>query len=89
MAPHDIGAAMGTLLLLRQVGGAVALASAQAVYAARLHGETTQSAATATGTGMLVVALAGAAIAAVALLTLPRGGSRLAPLPAGPLTAPA
>ena len=33
-APEQIGGAMGTLLLLRQVGGAVALASAETVYRA-------------------------------------------------------
>jgi EmrB/QacA subfamily drug resistance transporter len=77
--PADIGAAMGTLLLLRQMGGAVALAGAETVYASRLHA-TGGDAASATGTGVFVVALAGAALAALALLTLPRGASRLAPV---------
>jgi EmrB/QacA subfamily drug resistance transporter len=84
VAPHQIGAAMGTLLLLRQLGGAVALAAAETIYATRLHGAaaagdgTRQAAATATGTGIFVVALAGAALAAIALLSLPRGTGRLA-----------
>jgi EmrB/QacA subfamily drug resistance transporter len=76
VAPRDIGAAMGTLLLLRQTGGAIALAAAETVYAAG------NDPATATGTAVFVVALAGAALASLALLTLPRGASRLAPLPA-------
>jgi EmrB/QacA subfamily drug resistance transporter len=87
VAPQDIGAAMGTLLLLRQVGGAIALATAQAVYVASLHGQGAASAATATGTGVLVVALTGAAIATGALLTLPRGGARLPALPGDPVGA--
>ena len=37
VAPRQIGGAMGTLLLLRQVGGAVALASAETVYRSGLH----------------------------------------------------
>jgi EmrB/QacA subfamily drug resistance transporter len=84
VAPHEIGAAMGTLLLLRQLGGAVALAAAETVYATRLHDAAAagdgarQAAATATGTGVFVVALAGAALAALALLSLPRGATRLA-----------
>jgi hypothetical protein len=78
---------MGTLLLLRQLGGAVALAAAETIYATRLHGATAagdgarQAAATATGTGVFVVALAGGALAAAALLSLPRGDGRLAELP--------
>jgi EmrB/QacA subfamily drug resistance transporter len=75
VAPRDIGAAMGTLLLLRQTGGAIALAAAETVYAGG------HDPARATGTAVFVVALAGAALASVALLTLPRGASRLAPLP--------
>jgi EmrB/QacA subfamily drug resistance transporter len=84
VGPHEIGAAMGTLLLLRQLGGAVALAAAETIYATRLHAAASagdgarQAAATATGTGVFVVALAGAALAAVALLSLPRGAGRLA-----------
>jgi EmrB/QacA subfamily drug resistance transporter len=87
VAPAQIGAAMGTLLLLRQLGGAIALASAETIYAAQLHSATAagdgaqQAAATATGTAVFVVALAGAAIAAFALLSLGRGAGRLAPLP--------
>jgi hypothetical protein len=80
VAPASIGAAMGTLLLLRQVGAAVALASAETVYAARLDA----GAATATGTAVCVIVLAGAAVAALALVTLPRAATRfaLAPSPA-------
>jgi EmrB/QacA subfamily drug resistance transporter len=90
VAPPLIGAAMGTLLLLRQLGGAVALAAAETIYAARLHDALTagdgprQAAASATGTGVFVVALAGAVVAAVALLSLPRGAGRLEPLPEAP-----
>ncbi len=68
VTPRDIAAAMGTLLLVRQLGGAIALASAETVYRARIA----DGAAVATGTGVLVVALAGAAIAAFALVSLPR-----------------
>lgn len=75
VAPQDIGAAMGTLLLLRQTGGAIALAAAETVYASG------HDPARATGTAVFAVALAGAALAALALLTLPRGAGRLAPLP--------
>jgi EmrB/QacA subfamily drug resistance transporter len=82
--PADIGAAMGTLLLLRQVGGAIALAAAQTLYASGLHGTGADgSAATATGHALVAVALTGAAIAAAALAWLPRGSGRLpAPAPA-------
>ncbi|WP_445150133.1 MFS transporter [Baekduia sp. Peel2402] len=82
VAPQDIGAAMGTLLLLRQTGGAIALAAAETVYAAG------HDPARATGTAVFVVALAGALLASAALLSIPRGGSRLAPLPE-PAAAPA
>lgn len=90
VAPEMIGAAMGTLLLLRQIGGAVALAAAETIYATRLHDAVAagegprEAAASATGTAVFVVALAGAAIAAAALLSLPRGASRLAPFPETP-----
>jgi len=69
VTPRDMGAAMGTLLLSRQIGGAIALASAETVYRGTAHHH---GAAVATGTGVLVVALAGAAIAALALVSLPR-----------------
>jgi EmrB/QacA subfamily drug resistance transporter len=75
VAPADIGAAMGTLLLGRQIGGAIALAAAETIFRAREHAGAT--AAVATGTGVLVVALAGAVIAALALVSLPRGAGRL------------
>jgi EmrB/QacA subfamily drug resistance transporter len=74
--PRDMGAAMGTLLLSRQIGGAIALASAETVYRDQVH----HGAAVATGTGVLVVALAGAAIAAFALISIPRV-EKLAPAP--------
>jgi EmrB/QacA subfamily drug resistance transporter len=73
--PRDIGAALGTLLLGRQIGGAIALAAAETIYRAQEHAG--QSPAVATGTGVLAVALAGAAIAALSLASLPRGAGRL------------
>ena len=76
VTPRDMGAAMGTLLLSRQIGGAIALASAETVYRDQVH----HGAAVATGTGVLVVALAGAAIAAFALISIPRV-EKLAPAP--------
>jgi hypothetical protein len=78
--PEQIGGAMGTLLLLRQVGGAVALASAETVYRAG------DDPAVATGTGVFVVGLVGTAIAATALIALPRAAGRL---PAVPTLTPA
>jgi hypothetical protein len=78
--PAGMGAAMGTLMLLRQVGASIALAAAATLYAGSLHGATGQAhAATATGYAVFVVTIAGAAIAALALLTLPPGARRLAP----------
>jgi EmrB/QacA subfamily drug resistance transporter len=76
VTPRDMGAAMGTLLLSRQIGGAIALASAETVFRSQIH----HGAAVATGTGVLVVALAGAAIAAFALISIPRV-EKLAPAP--------
>ena len=73
VAPASIGAAMGTLLLLRQVGASIALASAETVYAAGLPGG---SEATATGTAVSVVVLAGVLVAAAALVSLPRAATR-------------
>ncbi|MCW3005881.1 MAG: major facilitator superfamily 1, partial [Solirubrobacterales bacterium] len=62
--PADIGGAMGTLLLLRQVGGSIALAAAETIYASGVHGAGADgSAATATGHAVLAVALAGSVIA--------------------------
>jgi hypothetical protein len=87
VAPAQIGAAMGTLLLLRQIGGACALAGAETIYATQLHSAVAagdgarQAAATATGTAVFWVALAGAVVASGALLSLGRGAGRLAPLP--------
>jgi EmrB/QacA subfamily drug resistance transporter len=80
--PAAIAGAMGTLLLLRQIGAAVALAAAETVYVSRVHGGSAADAAHATGSGVFALALTGAALAAVALLSLPRGGGRIpAPLP--------
>jgi hypothetical protein len=77
--PAAIGAAMGTLMLLRQVGASIALAAAVMLYAGALHDAHGQPhAATATGHAVFVVTLAGAAIATLALLTLPPGGRRVA-----------
>ena len=75
VAPRDLGAAMGTLLLGRQVGGALALAAAEAAYTGRLDAGASASAAT--GWGVFVVAAAGAGLAAVALVGLRRGEGRL------------
>jgi Major Facilitator Superfamily len=85
VAPAAIGGAMGTLLLLRQVGASVALAAAETIYVGGLHGGG-GSAATATGGGVFAVALFGAVLAAVALLTIPRGRTRF---PVPPAAAPA
>jgi EmrB/QacA subfamily drug resistance transporter len=71
VTPQDLAAAMGTLLLGRQIGGAVALALAETVYAGRLDADA--SAAAATGWSLCVVAAAGAVIAALALMGVPRG----------------
>jgi EmrB/QacA subfamily drug resistance transporter len=80
VAPAAIGAAMGTLLLLRQVGASVALAASETLYAAGLDGGS--SAAAATGTAVCVIVLAGAAVAAAALVALPRAATRIALVPA-------
>jgi hypothetical protein len=74
--PRQIGAAMGTLLLLRQVGASVAIAAAETIYTAG------DNAATATGSGVSAVALVGGLAAAAALLTLPRVATRFIPAPA-------
>jgi EmrB/QacA subfamily drug resistance transporter len=79
--PAAIGAAMGTLLLLRQVGASVALAAADTLYAARAHGGGESGAATATGTALCVLVLAGAVVAAAALASVPRGATRFAAVP--------
>ena len=75
VSPADVGAALGTLLLGRQIGGAIALAAAETVYRAQVHGGASPAAAT--GTGVLAVSLTGAALAALALASLPRGAGRL------------
>ena len=91
VAPAQIGGAMGAMLLLRQVGGAVALAAAGAVYGASASGApTAASSASATGVAVLAVGLSGSLIAGAALLALPRRAraaagarSRLGGAPAG------
>ena len=70
---------MGTLLLLRQVGASFALTLAASLYASGRQGGA--SAAAATGNAVCIVALAGVAVAAGALLSLPRGANRFAPVP--------
>ena len=75
VTPAQIGGAMGTLLLLRQVGGSFALAGAETIYASG------SDPATATGSGVFIIALAGAALSAAALLTIPRRATRIAPIP--------
>ncbi len=67
-APADLGAAMGTLLLGRQLVGVIALAVTEAMYGAALgHGP-----AAATGQTVAWVAGTGAVVSAAALLGLPR-----------------
>ena len=62
-APQDLGAALGTLLMGRQVVGSLALAAGEASYVSRLdHGVTD-----ATGTAVAVVAGAGALVALVCI----------------------
>jgi EmrB/QacA subfamily drug resistance transporter len=85
VAPARIGAAMGTLMLLRQIGASIAIAAATALYARGLGaGAPDGHAAVATGNAVFLVALGGAAIAALALASMPRGAGRLA-APAAPL----
>lgn len=89
VAPPAIAAATGTLLLLRQVGAAVALAAAETIYVGRLHGSAaTGAAAEATGAGVAALALTGAVLAALALLSLPRGAGRLPAPPPEPVREP-
>ena len=71
VAPMDLGAAMGALLLGRQVGGALALAAAETLYVGRLQaGASTQAA---TGWSIFVVGSTGAVVATLALLSVRRG----------------
>lgn len=87
VAPTDLGGAMGTLLLGRQVGGALALAVAGAIHSSQLHREASAEAATGAGVGVLV--LIGAGLAAAVLLRL-RGRANILPAhPAAPPTSPA
>lgn len=83
VVPTAVAGALSTLILVRQIGGSVALAAADTVYSAGSH-RAGSSAATATGAGMLLVTLAGAALAAGALALLPRGSGRLS----APISAP-
>lgn len=86
VAPTAVAGALSTLILVRQVGGAIALAAADTVYTTSTGAGS--PAVTATGTGVLVVTLTGAALAAGALGVLPRGSGRLpAPSPAPLLSA--
>jgi len=88
--PAAIGGATGTLMLLRQIGGSIAIAAAATVYTAgTAHGAATAQAATATGHAVFAVTLAGSAVAAAALLALPRSAARLAAPPAAAAVAPA
>jgi EmrB/QacA subfamily drug resistance transporter len=81
VVPTAVAGALSTLILMRQVGGALALTAADTVYSASTRAGS--PAAAATGAAMLVVTLAGAALAAGALGLLPRGSGRLpAPNPA-------
>jgi EmrB/QacA subfamily drug resistance transporter len=75
VAPTAVAGALSTLILVRQVGGAIALTAADTVYSASTRAGS--PAATATGTGVLVVTLTGAALAAGALGLLARGSGRL------------
>jgi EmrB/QacA subfamily drug resistance transporter len=87
VAPTALAGALSTLILVRQVGGAIALAAADTVYSAGTRAGS--PAANATGTGLLVVTLTGAAVAAGALALLPRGSGRLPapdPVPLSPST---
>lgn len=73
-----VGGAIGTLLLLRQLGGSIALVAAGTIYAWRAPDS---GAAAATGTGILVVAGLGAACTIGALLTLRGDAGRIAVTP--------
>jgi EmrB/QacA subfamily drug resistance transporter len=70
--PAAIAGALGTLMLLRQVGASVAFAVATVLYDAGGPDR-----AQATGHAVFAVTLAGAAVAAAALMSLPRGAGRL------------
>ena len=76
VAPAAIGGAMGTLLLLRQVGGAVALAARRPSTAPVTIRRRPPAWACSVG-------LAGSAIAAAALISLPRAAGRLPAPPPG------
>jgi MFS family permease len=72
LEPHRVAGGLGSLMLLRQVGAAVALAAAETLY---LRGD---DPAVATGTSIVVIAVAGAVIASAALLSVPRPATRFA-----------
>jgi MFS family permease len=87
VAPTDLGAAMGALLLGRQLGGALALAAAETIYVGRLHaGDSTQAA---TGWSIFVVAATGALVAALALISLRPRADLLPPPRPRPTVSPA
>src|SRR6476619_7310910 len=84
VVPTAVAGALSTLILVRQVGGAIALAAADPVYTT----STGAGSPAATGTGVLVVTLTGAALAAGALGLLPRASGQLpSPNPATPPSA--
>jgi EmrB/QacA subfamily drug resistance transporter len=76
LPPAHVGGAIGALLLLRQLGGSLALVAANSIYAWRAP---SSGAAAATGTGIVVVAGLGALLTIAALLTLRGDAGRLAP----------
>ena len=80
LEPARIGGGLGTLMLLRQVGAAVALAAAETIYASGLH-EGVRRACTGHG-GLGAVVLGGAVLAAAALASVPRRSTRFALAPA-------
>lgn len=79
LPPARVAGAIGTLLLLRQLGGSLALVAANAVYAWHAPGA---GEAAATGTGVLVVSGLGALLTVGALLNLRGEARRIAVLPA-------
>ncbi|WP_205473682.1 MFS transporter [Nocardioides sp. SYSU D00038] len=82
VSPVHLAAAMGTLLLARQVVGALALAGSEAAFLAGL--DAGAPAARATGHAVALVAGLGAVLAAAALITLPRSARRLPAAPVAP-----
>ncbi|RZS91511.1 EmrB/QacA subfamily drug resistance transporter [Motilibacter rhizosphaerae] len=77
VAPQQTAGAMGMVILLRQVGGSVALAAAGVAYAGVLDGDPAR-AAVATGHALAYVGGAGSLLAVLALSLLRKGDSRIA-----------